>query len=163
MSGKNNFRRQRCNTNPGLKGIGNSMETPTLTVDLIAYNDKGQILLGKVTEKWRDSGKYLWGLPGREVELGETIIQAAKRSLYEETELRSDYVEIKHINTNFGFDGHYVAVGVLMRVHDEPTITLPEDWEEWRWFSPSDIPEPLFPSANVTLKAYKMQAISIDC
>ncbi len=138
------------------------MKTPILSLDLIVLNEKKQILLGKITEKWRNSGKYLWGLPGREIEFGETLLQSAERSLFEETNLQANRSTIKHVNSSFGFNNHFVAVGVVMEAQDEPVITKPDDWEEWRWFTLSDLPEQLFPSAKITIEAFKKGIVSIE-
>ncbi|MDO8593182.1 MAG: nucleotide exchange factor GrpE [bacterium] len=60
---------------------------PKPVVGAIIYNDQGEILLGK-SPKWRGH----WQMPGGKVELGETMSQALKREIFEETGLEiSDF------------------------------------------------------------------------
>lgn len=138
------------------------MKIPTVSVDLIVENEKKEILLGKVTEQWQADGKYLWGLPGREVEFGETLVQSALRDIEQETGMQATSWAIQHVNTNFGFAGHYVAVGIVLQATGEPHITKPEDWSAWQWFDSANLPEQLFPSAKATLEAYLSGVVSVD-
>lgn len=140
----------------------NQEQGPVSSVDLVVTNSDSQILLGHVTEKWSDHGRYNWGLPGREIMLGENLRVAAARSLYEELGLRMTSVRFLSVNSNFGFGNHYVCIGMLVEAAGSIINKRPDDWTTWDWFEPSDLPERLFPSAARTLQAYLEGSASLD-
>jgi len=126
---------------------------PVVSVDLVISRG-GKILLGRVSEKWSQNGKYEWGLPGRELESGESFEQAARKNLKKETGMELKNFKVFCINNNFGLGNHYVSVGILVDAIGEPKIMKPQDWKEWKWFGKNDIPGKLFPSAGLTLKCF---------
>ena len=134
---------------------GNLMKKhPILSVDLIIQDNQGKILLGKISEKWREGNKYLWGLPGREVSYGETLVQCVKRNLREEIGMKMLSCKVVCINSNFGYGNHYITIGILTKAKGSPINKQLDDWIEWKWFKRKDIPSKLFPSAKMTLKAF---------
>lgn len=135
---------------------------PTVSIDLIVENIKGQVLLGKVTQKWQDNGKYLWGLPGREILFGDSIYISAKKQLLAETGLALSSARVVCINSNFGYGNHYVSIGIIVNATGEIDNKNPEDWERWEWFDKNKMPEQLFPSAKLTLRSYLSKKISLD-
>jgi len=126
---------------------------PVVSVDLVILKS-GKILLGKVTGKWSENGKYEWGLPGRELEYGESFEQAARKNLKEETGMELKDYKVFCVNNNFGFGNHYVAIGILAEAKGEPKLKRKQDWKEWKWFGKNEIPGKLFPSAGLTLKCF---------
>ncbi len=135
---------------------------PILSIDLIICNSQGQILLGKVSEKWQEGGKYLWGLPGREVSFGESLKVSAERNVRDEVDMEMISGKVVCINSNFGYGNHYVAVGILVEAKGSPVNKHPNDWYEWKWFDENDIPSNLFPSAKLTLVAFFENRMSHD-
>ena len=74
---------------------------PEPTVGALIFNQKGEIFLMK-SYKWKD--KYV--IPGGHIELGETIEEALKREVKEETNL--DIYNIEFVNLQeFIFDKHF--------------------------------------------------------
>ena len=57
---------------------------PIAGVGGVIFRDDGVLIV----RRKREPGKGLWSLPGGAVELGETLTQALKRELLEETSLR---------------------------------------------------------------------------
>ena len=55
------------------------MKKPVASVDLIIKR-KDKILLGKVSDKWNNDGKYEWGLPGREICFGDDFEKRQRKS-----------------------------------------------------------------------------------
>lgn len=71
----------------------------------VAVVRDGSLLL---IERGRGVGRGLWSIPGGRVEFGETLAQAAKRELYEETGLRADTLTpLGHVE-RIGPTWHYV-------------------------------------------------------
>lgn len=63
------------------------METPVVAVSAIIVDDRGWVLL---IERGHEPAKGLWSLPGGSVEEGETLQQALRREVTEETGLDVD-------------------------------------------------------------------------
>lgn len=125
---------------------------PMVSVDLIVVrNDK--ILLGKLSGRWSDKGKYEWGLPGREIRFGDSFEEAVNRNLREETGMKLKRFRIVCVNNNFAFNNHYVSIGIKAEAAGEPKLTN-KDWKEWKWFDKRSIPRKLFPSAEITIRCY---------
>ncbi|MBI2550490.1 NUDIX domain-containing protein [Candidatus Woesearchaeota archaeon] len=65
---------------------------PETTVGALIFNNEGKIFLMK-SHKWK--GKYV--IPGGHIELGETIEEALKREIKEETGLKIRDIEFIHL------------------------------------------------------------------
>jgi ADP-ribose pyrophosphatase YjhB (NUDIX family) len=137
-------------------------KNPAVSIDLIVQDLQGRILLGKLSERWQEGGKYLWGLPGREVSFGETLKACAERNLKGELNIEMTAGKIVCINSNFGFGNHYISVGILVAASSSPRNKKSEDWQGWKWFDKGKIPKKLFPSAEKTLKSFLENKISLD-
>lgn len=138
------------------------MNVPICSIDLIVQDQNGAILLGGLSEKWQDKGKYLWGLPGREIQFGETLKRCVERNLEEELGMTLVSAKIVSINTNFGLGNHYLSIGILVNAKGEPMVKKQEDWIEWAWYKKENLPSKLFPSAEKTLKSYLNKNLSLD-
>jgi ADP-ribose pyrophosphatase YjhB (NUDIX family) len=137
-------------------------KNPVLSIDLIIEDSMEQILLGRVSEKWQEGGRYLWGLPGRELLFGESLRACTERNLYEELGMEMLSSKVVCVNSNFGYSNHYITIGILVRARGDPVNKRPIDWIEWRWFKADTIPLELFPSARQTLKAFFQKVVSLD-
>ncbi len=73
-------------------------QLPAVTVGALIFNQKGKVFLMK-SHKWR--GKYV--VPGGHIELGETMKEALKREIKEETALNIHNIEYLCLN-EFIFD-----------------------------------------------------------
>lgn len=109
---------------------------------------EGKVLLGKRLNKAR-AGQ--WGFPGGHVEFGESIIEAAKREILEETSLVAN--ELKFIGAinqpsqvnSSGEKKHYLQMVFTSDDFDGELQNLePEECEEWRWFEMDSLPENIF-------------------
>lgn len=142
--------------------MGSQQRAPVPSLDLVVVGAGGRILLGRVAERWSDQGRYVWGLPGREIFFGEDLRSAAARSLNEETGLVMTSARFLSVNSNFGFANHYLCVALLVQTTGSLVNRRPHDWTAWDWFEASHLPERLFPSADRTLQAYVTRSASLD-
>ncbi|MCA0972095.1 NUDIX hydrolase [Halobacillus litoralis] len=104
-------------------------------------NDQGEILLQKRADKG------VWGFPGGALELGESVEEAVKREVQEETGLKVELTKLIGIYSKY-FDeypngdqaqtiAYFFELKVLggeLSAHDKETIEL-------QFFRPDDMPE----------------------
>ena len=107
---------------------------PLVTVGGLLRDAHGNVLLVR-TRKW--SGK--WGIPGGKVELGETLEEAFRREIREETGLeivepRLMMVQEAINHPEFFRPAHFVLINYVADVTGEkPAVTLNDEAEEFAW------------------------------
>jgi phosphoglycolate phosphatase len=111
---------------------------PICTVGAAVFNPAGQVLMVR-TQKW--SG--LWGIPGGKVKLGETLTDALRREIKEETGL--DILEITFIlaqdcidSPEFYKQAHFVLLNYACRTEAPAKVTLNDEAQEFRWATPAE-------------------------
>lgn len=113
---------------------------------------QGKILFGK---RKKGYGKGSWGLPGGHLELGEDMIDGAKRELKEELGLEDVELEFLSIVEGIRDEAHYIQVNFLLKDFEgEIRLCEPDSCEEWRFFSLEKLPKDLYPPHKNILKAY---------
>jgi ADP-ribose pyrophosphatase YjhB (NUDIX family) len=116
-------------------------KTPKIAVNALVFNEKGEVLLAKRT----DNG--LWCIPGGHVDLGETLVQACLRELFEETGFKGDVVKLVGIYSDTqnslhiqqGSEWHTIRVSFLCRVTGGK-ITPSGETSEIRYFNVKQLP-----------------------
>lgn len=90
------------------------MKQPKLTVDAVVFDRTGRLLLIK---RKSPPFKGCYALPGGFVEVGETVEQAARRELKEETGVEVDSQRLVGIYSQPDRDprGHVVSIAYLMK------------------------------------------------
>lgn len=110
----------------------------------IIRNSKGELLLGL------RKGKHAhgtWGFPGGHLEFMETPEKGIMREVREETGLQVRSAR-KFGYTNDFYpeeEKHVVTLFYNVEVEGEPKACEPHKCEEWQWFAPNHLPEPLMP------------------
>lgn len=120
---------------------------------ILVFNSQNQLLLGKRLNGYKD-GYY--GAPGGRVEVGEKIIDCARRELKEEigvqaTELR--YLGfVKENQGAFDFI-HFICT---VNIGDQlPECTEPDKCEGWEWFDLDKLPGMIVPGHLVGVELMK--------
>ncbi|MFC1800907.1 NUDIX domain-containing protein [Nanoarchaeota archaeon] len=111
---------------------------PRVAIGAVVFNDKDELLLLK-SKKWH--GKYI--LPCGHVEFGETLVDAVKREVKEETGLDVDKVEFlrygEMINSSefHDVDRHFVSLNFKCSTNNNNVI-LNEEAQEFIWVKIED-------------------------
>jgi 8-oxo-dGTP diphosphatase len=120
---------------------------PALTADvaLFSYNDNDLKIL--LIERGHDPYMGSWALPGGFIDENETIIHAAKRELFEETNLKiSDLTQI-YVATDPGRDPRGWTISVLFMGYIRELysdILAGDDAKNINWFSVKNLPSLAF-------------------
>jgi 8-oxo-dGTP diphosphatase len=89
--------------------------TPRLTTDCVAVDGKGRVLL---VRRARPPFKGRYSLPGGFVDIGETVEEACRRELMEETGVKAGRLRLLGVYSDPKRDprGHVCAVAFLTRI-----------------------------------------------
>jgi ADP-ribose pyrophosphatase YjhB (NUDIX family) len=115
--------------------------TPKLAVNAVVFNEKNEVLLAKRT----DNG--LWCIPGGHVDLGETLVQACLRELFEETGLKGEVTRLVGIYSDAenslhiaqGLEWHTIRVSFMCKIIGGK-ITSSDETSEIRYFDIHQLP-----------------------
>ena len=137
---------------------------PGLGVGVLVLKDN-QVLLGlrnpdKVKASSELQGQGTWTMPGGKVEWMETLEEAAKRELEEETSLIATDLEIFSVSDDIKGEAHYVTMGFLAKDYAGEVKTMePETILEWKWFDIDDLPENMYMPCAKCIEKYKSGVI----
>lgn len=96
--------------------------------------DNNQILLGK-----RNYGNYGWTLPGGSVENNESIVEALKREVIEET--GQEIENIQYVLTSYSIKEYSIALIFIAKIKCKNEIIFSKnELTEVKWFDISRLP-----------------------
>lgn len=123
---------------------------------VLIENERGELLLGLRTDN------HCWGTAGGAVELGETVEEAAKREMFEETGLIADELELLGVFS--GEDTHYtypngdevyvIDVKFVCRKYHGTMKPQASEVSELRYFPIAELPENISPMERTSIKKY---------
>lgn len=114
----------------------------------------GKVLLGR-RKGAHGEGEYAW--PGGHLEYMESIVEAAKREVREETGMEIKNVRfLRLLNLKEYAPKHYVDIGMMADWKSgEPKVLEPDRIESWAWYDMDKLPQPLFFTIPSYLEAYR--------
>lgn len=140
------------------------MERMGIGVGIMVLKD-GRVLLGRRNDdpEKADSllhGEGQWTMPGGKLGFGESLQDAARRELLEETGLKSNGLELMSVTNDIARDAHFVTIGFLCReFKGEPKSMEPEEITEWRWFPLDALPENMFSPTRKMAERYLKKSV----
>lgn len=115
-----------------------------VTVDVLVINKKTDeiLLIKRLNEPFKDC----WALPGGFVDENEDLEQAARRELFEETNIETEeMIQIGAFGTpNRDPRGHMICVAYQTDLIDNQIVKAKDDAKETKWFSLNDLPDLAF-------------------
>lgn len=134
----------------------NERKYPEAIVGVLIFNQEGKFLL-VLSPKWRN--KY--GLPGGHIEYGETIGEAAKREIKEETGLDIFDIEFLMVqecifSKEFYKKKHFIFLDYIAKVKNTNVILDGREGTEYAWVTIDEsLKLPLNPYTRNTILEYK--------
>ena len=126
-------------------------QNPKPTATLICPQN-GKILL---VQRAYEPGKGEWGLPGGFLELGETLVEGAKRELKEETNLNGEVISLigscSHFNSVFG---DILLLGLEMKINSWDNLIAGDDALDAELFEIRNCPSLAFECHQKIFKIY---------
>ena len=112
---------------------------PTVAVGCFVFNQRTELLMIK---RARQPGLGLWTIPGGKVEFGESLVDACRREVWEETNLKIDVGEFLTVFEPRFEQFHYVILDYLGAPSQGITESLcaGDDAGDVAWVALDEIP-----------------------
>ncbi|MDP2908359.1 MAG: NUDIX domain-containing protein [Nanoarchaeota archaeon] len=133
-------------------------ERPSVTVDVILFTVKDDDLKVLLVKRNVDPFKDMWAIPGGFVKIDESLEDAAKRELLEETNVRDVYLEQLY---TFGDPKRDPRTRVITAAYfalvnaEKFKLKASTDVKDVNWFSMFDLPELAFDHKKIVEYALK--------
>lgn len=137
---------------------------PSVTVDNVIFTFDERLLKVLLIKRKSDPFRGEWALPGGFVNIDESLEEAARRELKEETGLKNAYVEQFFTFGDVDRDprGRVLSVGFYALVKIEETNLAPDtDASDVQWYPAYDLPELAFDHALIIDKALNMLKLKV--
>ncbi|QEV18268.1 nucleotide triphosphate diphosphatase NUDT15 [Streptomyces alboniger] len=113
---------------------------------------EGHVLLGLRATTF---GAGTWGLPGGHLDVGESLIEAARRELREETGLHALEARVVCVTDPEPAAHHHMQVGVeVLRHRGAVLVHEPERCLCWHYWPLDALPQALFLPSAAVLRAF---------
>jgi len=115
-----------------------------VTVDVVVINKNSNeiLLIKRLNEPFKDC----WALPGGFVDENEDLEQAARRELFEETNIETEkMIQIGAFGTpNRDPRGHMISIAYQTNLIENQNVKAKDDAKEVKWFAINNLPKLAF-------------------
>lgn len=121
----------------------------------------GKVLLSK---RKGSHGMGEYAFPGGHLEFGESILDCARREVFEETGIKIKKIRFNRIaNVTSYKEKHYVDISLICE-YASGTVTVmePDKAEFWDWYELDSLPKPLFSFCITAFESLKTGKIFYD-
>ena len=133
-------------------------EKPSVTVDIVIFTIKDNDLKVLLVKRGIEPFKGKWAIPGGFVRMHESLEEAAKRELEEETGVKDVYLEQLYTFGEPKRDprGRVITVSYVALINSNKIkLSASTDVSEAKWFSASDCPTLAFDHKTILEYALK--------
>ena len=134
-----------------------SLPVPALGVGGIVFNKQKQILL---IQRNQPPAIGMWSIPGGKLESGESLVEACRREINEETGLDTDVKHIVAVVERHVEGFHYVIIDFLALLADEvnsqPVAKSDVSQSRWVGLEELDAYDLVEGLSEIILRTYKM-------
>jgi 8-oxo-dGTP diphosphatase len=117
----------------------------------------GKVLIGK---RRGAHGSSTYGWCGGHVEFGETLEEAARREIAEETGMEAHELQFLCVSNIVDYNKHYLDIEFICSdFSGEPEVREADRVENWAWHDIDDLPQPLFKAVELAINSYKSQTV----
>jgi 8-oxo-dGTP diphosphatase len=130
---------------------------PSVTVDCVIFGFDGKSIRILLIERGVEPFKGSWALPGGFVRIDETVEDAAKRELWEETNVRGVYMSQLAVFSEVERDPRERVISVAFYALVKPSdhdVIGGDDAASAAWFSLEDYPELAFDHEEIVKAAF---------
>ena len=125
----------------------------------IMIKDGNKVLLGHRSKNRKDTGGIFepdtWTFPGGKQEFSETIFEAAKREVKEETNLEIDDLEVFGASDDIQPSKHFVTIQIIANKHSgNLKVMEPTKEDEWKWFDLNNLPMNIYSPTKQFIDKY---------
>jgi 8-oxo-dGTP diphosphatase len=140
--------RRRRMTSQGTAAV----KRPKVGVGVMIVRD-GKILLG---QRKGAHGESTYGWCGGHVEHGETLEEAAKREVFEETGIEVRSLDFLCVSNIIEYGKHYLDIEFQCSDFEgEPRVLEPDRVVAWEWYDPDNLPQHLFAAVALAISSHK--------
>ena len=133
-------------------------EQPSVTTDIVIFSIKNNELSVLLVNRNLEPFKNKWALPGGFVRINESLEDAAKRELVEESGVKDVYLEQLYTFGDVNRDprGRVITVSYMALINSKDiTLVASTDAKETDWFSIKKIPPLAFDHKKILTYALK--------